>query len=387
MAKNKSTRQNIPYFVKWQLWAKAAGRCEFNECNKLVWINDLTLREGNFAEVAHIIAAKKDGPRGADESEELQIDISNLMLVCQRCHKEIDDDKDGTLYTIELLRKWKQEHEDRIEIQTEHPYQIGRSMILMCSINIGDRYTPINIVATRNAIFPKYPIDLKGIKIDEQEFDNQGEPQYWQYFAETKIKRKIQLCLTEGIDDKQIKHISIFGIAPIPLLVYLGKCIGDTIPSDIYNSHRNLEHTNQTWSWQEIEKPDTNYIVSCEKENNSKTVFLKLAISDTIAFDKYKNIAADLVDYTIYQITVAEPTAHFLKTKKQLEIFSHEYRKLLNVIQANHGIDCKIYLLPAIPVAIAIECGRVLLPTKDPEMWVYGYDNKKGFTQPVLQIF
>jgi len=91
-------------------------------------------------------------------------------------------------------------------------------------------------------------------------------------------------------------------------------------------------------------------------------------------------------DCNIYQITISEPSPHFLKSKRQLEIFSYEYRKLLNKIQAKHGKNCKIYTLPAVPTSIAVECGRVILPTKDPEIHACEYYSDKGRFQPVLQI-
>ncbi len=66
-----ATRKSIPDATKLQLWVKSAGRCQFKGCNTPVWYNGLTLSEGNFAEVAHIIGSSKDGPRGTDQSEEL----------------------------------------------------------------------------------------------------------------------------------------------------------------------------------------------------------------------------------------------------------------------------------------------------------------------------
>ncbi len=126
------------------------------------------------------------------------------------------------------------------------------------------------------------------------------------------------------------------------------------------------------------------YSVSCRQEGKGEIVFLNLAISDSIERDKYENLVLDTC--SIYQISIPEPSPHFLKSKRQLEIFSYEYRKLLNKIQARHGKDCKIYILPAVPVSMAVECGRVLLPTKDPEIYVCEYyANKEGF-KTVLQI-
>lgn len=376
-------RKKIPDTIKLQLWAKSAGRCEFNGCNEPVWHNGLTLSEGNFAEVAHIIGSSKDGPRGTEQSDDMQTDFSNLMLLCQRCHKEIDDHPDK--YPIELLRGFKQKHEDRIEIQTSYPEEIYRSTVLIFSINIGDRNVPINNEAVKNAMFPKFPTDQKGIKIEERDFDRKALPEQWQSFAETKIKRKIIRYFDEGVDDFKVKHLSIFGISPMPLLMYLGKCIGDTIPTDIYQSHRNIENTSKTWSWQNNNMDEhIPYNVSCEQKGGSNIVLLMLAISDFINFDKYENLISD--DCSVYQIIVNNPTPHFLRSRKQLEFFSYEYRKLLNEIQEKHGKHCKIIILPAVPVAIAIECGRVILPTKDPEIYACEYYSDEGKFKSVLRI-
>ena len=171
-SKPKFNSRNVPQHTRLKLWVKAAGRCEFHGCNQPVWRNNLTLSDGNFGEAAHIIAASESGPRGSDVSADLQIDYSNLMLLCQRCHKEIDDDPDR--YPTELLRRWKQEHEKRIEIQTNYPEEIHKSTVVLFTVKIKDRLTPINRETYRNAMFPKYPVD-EGIVIDRQDFDRHGD--------------------------------------------------------------------------------------------------------------------------------------------------------------------------------------------------------------------
>jgi hypothetical protein len=118
---------------------------------------------------------------------------------------------------------------------------------------------------------------------------------------------------------------------------------------------------------QEETRVELPYSISCEQDGESTTVFLKLAISDTIGLDKYENVVSS--NCSIYQITIPEPSPLFLKSKRKLEFFSFEYRKLLNKIQEKHGRNCEILILPAVPVSIAIECRRVILPTKDPEIY------------------
>ncbi len=373
--------KSIPQHTRLKLWVKAAGRCEFRGCNQPVWRNNLTLSDGNFAEVAHIIASSEDGPRGSEESSDLRREFSNLMLLCQQCHKEIDDNPNK--YSVELLRQWKQEHEKRIEIQTNYPEDIHKSTVVLFTVKIKDRVNPINPEAYRNAMFPKYPVD-EGIKIDNQDFDRRGDESEWEACAKV-IERKIRTRVEEGIDHEGVKHFSVFAIGPQPLLMFLGKCIGDTIPTDLYQSHRNIADTSKTWSWQPEEREaQTSYIVNdIHVIENSENVAIVLALSDTINKDKY----ADFIDdsFSIYEITIEEPSPHFLKSPKQLENFSYEYRKLLNHVQSTHGHRCKVFILPAVPVSIAVECGRVLLPTKDPEISACEYYDSDGFRK-VLKI-
>ena len=77
------------------LFVRAGGRCEFDGCNKDLLKHHVTLKEGNFAEMAHIVAFKPEGPRGKGGRRPAQInDVRNLMLLCPQCHKLIDDHPD-----------------------------------------------------------------------------------------------------------------------------------------------------------------------------------------------------------------------------------------------------------------------------------------------------
>ena len=382
-SKPKITRKTVPDHIRLKLWVKSAGRCEFSGCNEPVWRNNLTLTNGNFGEVAHIIPVSKDGPRGNEESANLQIDFSNLMLLCQRCHKEIDANSET--YPAEMLREWKWKHEDRIEIQTKYPEDIHKSTVLLFTVNIGDRLVPINPEVYRNAMFRKYPTDEKGISITKNDFDGHSISEYWQAFA-SEIQRKINRAFGEGIDETKIKHLSVFAIGPMPLLMFLGKCIGDTIPADLYQSHRNIDDTNHTWSWPaEEQDTETCYIVKPLHTNkDGGNVAVVLSLSGKTDSDRYEQLVSE--NYSLYEITIEEPSIYFLKSRKQVQGFSRTYRKLLNDIQTVHGDSCKVSIIPAVPAPIAVECGRVLLPKSDPEIFAYEYDNSQDRFRKVLKI-
>ncbi len=380
--KPKITRKNVPLHIKLKLFAKSAGRCQFRGCNRPIWRNDLTLTERNFGEVTHIIAASSSGPRGNQESSKLQIDYSNLMLMCQKCHTEIDSDTNK--YPEVLLGEWKKEHEERIEIQTRYTGDIHKSTVLLFMVNINERLTSIIPDVFLNAMSPKYPVDEKGIRIVFDDFDGRNDSKVWEVFAE-RIQRKIERHFEEGIDEKEIKHLSVFALGPMPLLMYLGKCIGDTISTDLYQKHRKITNANQAWSWQAEElKTENGFIVNPIHVNkNSRNVGVVLSLSAEIPTERYKKLIVD--NYSIYDITIDNPSLYFLKSPKQIEEFSRKYRGLLNDIQSTHGDSCKVYIIPAVPAPIAVECGRVLLPKSDPEIFACEYDEVNGL-RTVLKI-
>lgn len=66
-----------------------------------------------LAEVAHIIAAGRLGPRadaGASESQLTSVD--NLVLLCPTCHTIVD--RASEVFTLEVIREWKMLHEGRL---------------------------------------------------------------------------------------------------------------------------------------------------------------------------------------------------------------------------------------------------------------------------------
>jgi hypothetical protein len=137
-------RKSIPAEIKLKLWVKSGGRCEFPGCNKEAWRDDLTMQEDNFAHVAHIVAASPDGPRGDQVlSEELDTDFENLLLLCQT-HSKLIDGAHKSDYSVEQLKQYKREHEERIQLQTSLGPDLKTTVVRFES-PIGERRVPVAI--------------------------------------------------------------------------------------------------------------------------------------------------------------------------------------------------------------------------------------------------
>ncbi len=130
--------------TKLLVWGRAAGRCQFKNCQKTL-DHDLIAGkpEFNAAYLAHIVASSPKGKRGhPTRSHQLSDEASNIMLMCDAHHRIIDGEQTWQDYPENLLLRWKREHEEWIELALSSGPG-SRSHILQFSAPIGPNETAI----------------------------------------------------------------------------------------------------------------------------------------------------------------------------------------------------------------------------------------------------
>jgi len=380
-AKKQKNRVAIPAKTQYELWAKAGGRCEFRGCNKILYLDELTKARDNLALISHIIAAEEDGPRGhATESKRLVKDISNLMLTCREHGKIIDTKEYEGLYTVELLRQHKKEHEDRINLLTGIQ-EDAKTHVLIFQAPIAGRPFGIEDSLAFQAILPKYPADKDCLRIDLSNVAaKETKENFWTFLSSVLCDEFNQIFNHRG---KHFPHVSLFALAPIPLLVQLGTLLGDKRTVDLYQRHR----LTGGWKWQDApeELHEVFYEVSVPTQHNAEgDTAIILSISGEIP----RSLVSDMLgpETNFYQLSAIEPGLDFLSTRNKLSLFGYEFRELLQSIRKNNGHEKPIHLFCATPAPVAVECGRALLPKSDPPIIVYDFIKESGGFQPALQI-
>lgn len=373
----------IPEKTKWELWLKAGGRCEHPGCNKPLWRESLTLRQLNTSYIAHIIADKPDGPRGDPVlSPKLRKDLSNLMLLCDEHHRLID--RDVTDHPVDLLRRLKRDHEERIEWLTGlSPKQ--KTHILSFTANIGPRKGHVSFEDACEAILAegRYPASDPGIEINLTKSEiRDHEEEFWKT-AQEEIARQVKTGKEQKHNGEAVNHLSVFAIAPIPLLIQLGKDLGDIMVADVYQPHRDTS----SWKWQKKRMtPGFSYVIEKPSQARAsvKQIALVLSLSGSIGVEEVKKAITG--DFDVYSLTIRDPHRDFLKSKQQLRLFKNEICKLLREIRETHGPETELHVFPAIPPAVAVEIGRCILPKVDPVMHVYDHHRDSGGFKKVLTI-
>ncbi|MFK0200904.1 HNH endonuclease signature motif containing protein [Streptomyces lavendulae] len=90
------------------LWVQAGGFCAI--CKQQVLTPGTASDDPSvFGEEAHIVARSDGGPRAGGLGEDLINHHSNLILLCSKDHKRVDDQPNH--FTVERLRRIKSEHE------------------------------------------------------------------------------------------------------------------------------------------------------------------------------------------------------------------------------------------------------------------------------------
>lgn len=377
--------QNDPVVL--ELWVRAGGRCEFHGCNRYLLQDELTTNKVKLANIAHIVAREKNGPRGKDPLPfENRNEIDNLMLTCPTCHKLIDNKKLVSKYPKELLLKYKRQHEDRVYYLTNFSPEYETVVIRMKGNIRTDAVTISNEQIRKSVLecagrYPRYLGGENNIEIDLARLPSRINRAGWESGKKI-IVDIINRLVTPAIENKEIKHLSIFALARIPFLIYLGSLLSDKVPTDIYQKHRDSE---EGWIWKEYKKNIAFKFIEVQKGKDSSKVALVLSISGKIDI---KKLPRDIItNATIYEIipTKAKLSRNLIETKSNLEEFRRAYECALRKIESQYKNAKKICLFPAIPVSVAIACGRERLKNISPSLLVYdvGEDGKFKFTMEV----
>jgi hypothetical protein len=366
----------IPAKTQTQLWALAAGRCEFAGCNKLL-VGDLIAgkEDGKFGFIAHIVADSENGPRGDEiRSPLLARDISNLMLMCPIHHKEIDVDHVED-YLEDALLAMKRAHEDRIEMVTDMDADRA-AHVLRFAATIGQMDSLVSTKAIFAAMPPdRHPAERRTIDIELNSEIRDDEPAFWNMQSDH-LHRQFQRKVKERIEQKEILQLSVFALAPQPLLIELGTLLGDIMPVSVHQKYREPS----TWKWQ-LHQPSINFNVGEYSGPKDVPVALKLAISATVDDQRIRSVLGE--DAAIWSITAEGAHNDIMRRQEDLAIYKTHLRRLFDRIKAHHGEDATISVFPVLPASVAVETGRTRMPKADLPLVIFDQKPEKGFVQTI----
>jgi len=368
----------IPQPVKFILWGKAAGRCQYRGCNKSLFTDALTKGEFNQSYIAHIVADVAGGPRGdVVRSPLLSQDVTNLMLLCDTHHRKIDKD-DVAGHPEPLLLEMKKEHEDRIAIAADIAYDM-QSHIVTYKANVGTHTPVVTYESVREYLLPThYPAQASAIDLGLNNSPQRDRnASFWQTELDN-LQTQFNEQLRPKLRKNEINHLSLFAFAPMPLLIKLGTLLNDIQDIEVHQPVR----TPKTWNLSDNQGQEAYSVI--KPTENHPIVALNISLSATITNDRITAVLGD--DCSIYTLTIGTPFNDYLKNKIHLADFSIAVRQLLNEIKAVHGGATELHVFPAMPIATAIEFGRVWMPKADMPLVIHDENTALGGFNKAIEI-
>lgn len=353
------------------LWAVSAGMCEFRGCTNLLYTHSVTKENINQAERAHIYAFSEGGKRFSRLFPRAKInDIDNLMLTCESCHKLIDSS--NTHYSAEDLLDMKKEHEERIRLLINIKPDL-QSEVVIYNCNIGDRPIRIQEFHANESITPNfYPARITSINLspDLRLYDN--ELDFWGVMI-----KDLERQLEAHESTIRNKHISLFAVAPQPLLFKLG-----TLLNRNYNvSVRQTQGDMASWRWQKEDQT-----ISLQLHESGSVYSDKAAISIEItARLSDEEIQSTFEGHRIFRIIANDCSPFAIKSEADLSAVKQEYRNALNKIRLESSANVQVSLLPLAPASVSIEAGRQLMKG-DPVITVYDRNYLTKEWVPALSV-
>ena len=369
-------RKDVPDNTRIRIWAKAAGRCVLC-ATYLLNGADSFWHAIPVGQIAHIVGASsgKNAPRGeSDLDANARAFEDNLMLLCYSCHKRIDDKVYRDKYTVDFLTQKKQLHERRVREVTDFAILRPTSVVTV-SADIRGTAAPVSLSQVAEALRPEgytgmgddtrngaFTLHLPGNS-------NDG----WAWDAHRTELDRLTARVAEAVTAGDIETISVFALAPIPSLVYLGSKLDDKTETRLFRRKRVDDVT--AWTWDDgIQTPKFNVtLISSPTPANEATVIVELTSPV-----KESRLPSGLTSLprVIISPTGQMPHPELISTRAALEEFGRAWREALAHIENDLPDVRTLHLIASAPAPAAIAIGRYRMRIAQPKMIVYQLTDK-----------
>ena len=363
MAKNKNRGPAPSHKTVSILIARAGGRCQFENCNKNVFLDEVTLDDTNDSNVAHIIASSPDGPRGSKAQSFVMSDkIENLMLMCLDHHHLIDEKGQEHIYTVERLRAMKASQEEMVQKLIDNLNADVTTMLHLTSPIKGKQSDSFSAREAAKAFLPRMRAESEyAMTIAVPAFGEYKSEEYWQK-AEHWLDNHFNYTVCSKVNNCPNTHLSVFPLAPIPLIMKLGFLMGDKVRANVYQKAKHPD----TWEWQSTELTN-DFKVEEKNFERGAGVAIVLSVTAEIEMEAVLKVAAFK---TVYILRADRQGDESIKSEQDLSAFWRKYKELCESLKGEEELS----VFPAVPVSAAFEMGRRYMVGVYPKMVIYDRD-------------
>ena len=347
-----------------RLLAASAGRCTI--CNNDVMNDWMTHKKIATAEKAHIKAFSDLGPRADKKlSVEERNAEENLMILCPTCHSTIDDQLAVGLYTVDILKKMKSEKELLIrQVLAElgpKKYDFVKFGSSIGAQNFAVDDNEILLAGFSKGLFSKDAI------INLSEDCNMEDINTSVRLLDDKFSSRVQ----RAINNQQALDICLFGLAPQPLLIYLGTKFNDKHNIKVFTKHRDK------WVFDEKKEDLTVFKINAPaKKSKKNSIALVFAITSAVASERIRAVLG--ADADIWEVNPSSNGVDTICTQDEIAQFHRVVVNALDEIGNYYGKNVPINVFPVMCNSLAITLGRTWFAKSHNKLVIFDCINQNG---------
>ncbi|GAA5217621.1 SAVED domain-containing protein [Streptomyces thinghirensis] len=357
-------------------------------CNAYLLEGAMSARTLHLGELAHIVGqgVGERSPRGEYPLDpDLRDEADNLMLLCADQHGEIDAQGALDVFSVERLRRLKQEHEDRIRHLTGLGPDRATTVVRLLGSVHGQavelsRQTAADAVTAQH----RYPLFLEsyarhGVEIDLRQIPGEhpvpsedsvraaaGSRTYYEH-AVRMIDDVLERRLRVGVERDAVQHVSVFGFARLPLLVYLGARLDDTVPTDVFQRHR----VEESWRWPDRNGVGVRFAVNVDQDVPAgDDAVVVVNVSGRIGRHEVPEGLSAQRRYVINPVGVSTGP-DILRERASLGLLEGALREFWALLEVEAKAVRRLHVLPALPMSAAVTLGRVHHFQVHPQLVIY----------------
>lgn len=375
----------------------AAWRCQFLGCG--IDLRDhLTSRvSGNYSYYAHIVASSEDGPRGNSDSLKLVDEPTNIMLLCDKCHRLIDKIAPQD-YSVETLREMREKNVHEVK-RLLNCLKFPEADALVIGGKIEGQSFIFNNLDAEEAMWQKeirnYTQPQRVLKNPDY-FCASSNPQYWSNIFQL-LKSEdfpiIKKLLNRAGSDSNPKPLAIFPLHGMSLLILSGRIIGDASSVILFQYHRQqINNKGKQWAWPDVQEPKIDkFKVKIHKDKNDSDDEALLLINITAKIPR-EELPISLFDKKFVlptiEVTLDDCSINAISHPKDLELLGEAIDDVYRKIQDEWRLQ-KVHLIMIAPTTACVRLGQKMQARHHADFILYERKpdcGGKGPFEPTIQI-
>lgn len=359
--------------TRFEVASLACWRCQFDGCGEDLRHHFVPGASGNYSYFAHIVASSADGPRGDKvNSPLLANDPSNIMLMCDKCHRLIDRVAPAR-YGADYLREMRQRNVDEVQ-RLLNTLRYPAAQMLVIGGNIEGQSFAFDERIAEEAMWLR---QLRPGGVRAQWFARNGShlgasntDGYWlSLFQLLRNDRPRLAGLLDGsaYGGAPRPPLAVFPLHGTSVLVLSGRLIGDSSSAHVFQFHRDQVSGQRggQWAWpQAVSAPASDkFKVRVHRNAQGGETDACLVVNLTAAVPA-SDLPAHLFSAGSHalptvEITVEDTNHRVISHPTDLELFGRVVDQALQKLQDEWRAH-KVHLVVVAPVTACFRLGQKL---------------------------